>query len=376
MKTLLPILILLAAGGVTVLLVVFKPEAAEAAPERPITSVEVLTVVPESVQLTVRSQGTVLPRTESDLSAEVSGRIIEVADSFRAGGSFRQGDVLVKIDPSDYEAAVAASRAELANAELALAQETALAEQAAADWAALGQGEPSDLTLRKPQLAQAEAAVESARANLKRAERDLARTELAAPFDGRVLSTSADLGQFISAAPATPVARIFATDRAEVRLPVTAREAERLETRDRRRRYITLEKANTPDSPTWTAHFARLEATIDPETRLLYVVAALDAPFKPTAEHPEPLRRGQFVNAVIEGRALSDTFVLPRYALRGSDTVYVATPQDTLETRRVEIAQSDAEQVIISGGLEPGDRIVLSPIAYYVENMPVEVLEE
>lgn len=376
MKTLLPILILLAAGGVTVLLVVFKPEAAEAAPERPITSVEVLTVVPESVQLTVRSQGTVLPRTESDLSAEVSGRIIEVADSFRAGGSFRQGDVLVKIDPSDYEAAVAASRAELANAELALAQETALAEQAAADWAALGQGEPSDLTLRKPQLAQAEAAVESARANLKRAERDLARTELAAPFDGRVLSTSADLGQFISAAPATPVARIFATDRAEVRLPVTAREAERLETRDRRRRYITLEKANTPDSPTWTARFARLEATIDPETRLLYVVAALDAPFKPTAEHPEPLRRGQFVNAVIEGRALSDTFVLPRYALRGSDTVYVATPQDTLETRRVEIAQSDAEQVIISGGLEPGDRIVLSPIAYYVENMPVEVLEE
>lgn len=376
MKVLLPILILLAAGGATALLVVFKPEATEVAVERPIASVKVLTMQPESVQLTVRSQGTVLPRTESDLSAEVSGRIIEVADAFRAGGSFRKGDVLLKIDPADYEAAVAASRAELANAELALAQEAALTEQADADWTALGQGEASDLTLRKPQLAQAKAAIESARANLKRAERDLARTELTTLFDGRVLRTAADLGQYVSAAPATPVARIFATDRAEIRLPVTTREAERLETHDRRQRYITLQKANTPNSPTWTARLARIEATIDPATRLLYVVAALDTPFEPTPEHPEPLRRGQFVTAEIEGRVLSEAYVLPRYALRGSNSVYIVTEANTLETRAVVIAQSDAEQVIVTNGLTPGDRIALSPIAYYVENMPVEVIEE
>lgn len=376
MKVLLPILILLAAGGATALLVVFKPEATEVAAERPIASVEVLTVQPESVQLTVRSQGTVLPRTESDLSAEVSGRIIEVADAFRAGGSFRQGDVLLKIDPADYEAAVAASRAELANAELALAQEAALAEQAAADWTALGQGEASDLTLRKPQLAQAKAAIESARANLKRAERDLARTELTTLFDGRVLRTAADLGQYVSAAPATPVARIFATDRAEIRLPITAREAERLDSNDHDPRSIMLQKANTPNSPTWTARVARIEATIDPDTRLLYVVAALDKPFEPTPKHPEPLRRGQFVTAEIQGRVLDEAYVLPRFALRGSNSVYVVTEANTLETRPVVIAQSDAEQVIITDGLTTGDRIALSPIAYYVENMPVEVIEE
>lgn len=376
MKVLLPILILLAAGGATALLVVFKPEATEVAVERPIASVEVLSVQPESVQLTVRSQGTVLPRTESDLSAEVSGRIIEVADAFRAGGSFRQGDVLLKIDPADYEAAVAASRAELANAELALAQEAALAEQAAADWTALGQGEASDLTLRKPQLAQAKAAIESARANLKRAERDLARTELTTLFDGRVLRTAADLGQYVSAAPATPVARIFATDRAEIRLPITAREAERLDSNDHDPRSIMLQKANTPNSPTWTARVARIEATIDPDTRLLYVVAALDKPFEPTPKHPEPLRRGQFVTAEIQGRVLDEAYVLPRFALRGSNSVYVVTEANTLETRAVVIAQSDAEQVIITDGLTTGDRIALSPIAYYVENMPVEVIEE
>jgi RND family efflux transporter MFP subunit len=376
MKVLLPILFLMAAAAITSVLVIFKPDAAEVSPERPITRVEIIEAQPETVQLTVRSQGTVLPRTESDLSVEVSGRILEVADNFRAGGRIRAGDVLVKIDPANYEAAVAAAAAELANAELALAQEQAQAEQAAADWAALGEGEASDLTLRKPQLAQAKARIESARANLKRAQRDLAQTELKAPFDGRVLSTSADLGQFVSAAPATPVARIYATDRAEVRLPVTTREAELLETNDRRQRFVRLKKDNTPNSPSWVARFARMEATIDPNSRLLYAVAVLDAPFEPNAEHPEPLRRGQFVTAEIEGRTVSDAYRLPSYAMRGSDTVYIVSENNTLETRQVGILQSDTETVIITEGLAPGERVAISPIAYYVENMPVNVMAD
>jgi RND family efflux transporter MFP subunit len=375
MTKILPILILLVAIAITAVLVIFKPDAAEVSPERPITTVEVIEVQPQSVQLTVKSQGTLLPRTESDLSAEVSGRIIEVADNFRAGGRFRQGDVLVKIDPADYEAAVAAAAAELANAELLLAQEQAQAEQAAADWLALGAGEASELTLRKPQLAQAKARIASARANLKRAERDLARTSLSAPFDGKVLSTTADLGQFVSAAPAAPVARIYATDRAEIRLPVTIREAELLEIRDRRQRFVRIQKANTPASPTWTARFVRMEATIDLESRLLYVVAELADPFAANQQNPEPLRRGQFLTAEIEGRSVSDAYVLPSYALRGSDTVYLLTETGTLETRQVTILKSDADQVVIIGGLAPGERVAVSPIAYYVNNMPVEVID-
>jgi multidrug efflux system membrane fusion protein len=375
MKTILPIFFLFIAAGITAILILFKPGVAEVAPERPITSVEILEVQPQTIQLTVTSQGTVLPRTESDLSAEVSGRIIEVADNFRAGGRIQASDVLVKIDPADYEAAVAASAAELANAELTLAQEQAQAEQATADWKALGAGEASDLTLRKPQLAQAKARIESARANLKRAQRDLAQTELKAPFEGRVLSTSTDLGQYVNAAPASPLARIYATDRAEIRLPVTIREAELLETKDKRQRSVRIQKANTPNSPTWTAHFVRMEATIDPNNRLLYVVAELEDPFAPNKKHPEPLRRGQFVTAEIEGRTISDAYVLPSYAMRGSDTVYVATETGTLETRTVSILKSDAKEVIITAGLEPGERVAISPIAYYIENMAVKIVE-
>jgi len=375
MKVILPIFILLVAAGITTVLVMFKPEAAEVTPVRPVTNVEVIEVQPEAVQLSVKSQGTVLPRTESDISVEVSGRIIKVADNFRAGGSFSQGDVLVIIDPADYEAAVANAAAELANAQLTLALEEAQAEQAAADWAALGEGKASELTLRKPQLTQAKARIESARANLKRAQRDLARTELTAPFDGRVLSTSADLGQFVSAAPASPIARIYATDRAEIRLPITTREAELLETKDRRQRFVRLEKANTKNSPVWIARFVRMEATIDPNSRLLYAVAEIENPFAPNSKNPEPLRRGQFITAEIEGRGLSDAYVLPRYALRGSDTVYVVTDADTLETRTVGIIKSDAEEVVITEGLTPGERVAISPVAYYIENMPVEVIE-
>ena len=177
MKLILPIIILLIAGIITAMLVIFKPDAAELTIERPITSIEVIAVRPQSVQLTVSSQGTLLPTIETDLIAEVSGRVIKVSESFRIGNNFRKGDSLIKIDPADYEAAAASARADLADAELALAQEQAQSDQAAVDWQALGDGKPSDLTLRKPQLAQAKARIASAKANLKRAERDLARQQ-------------------------------------------------------------------------------------------------------------------------------------------------------------------------------------------------------
>jgi len=373
MKTLLPILILLAAGGITAALILLKPEAGETAPERPVTRVEVLEVRPEDVTLTLDSQGTVLPRTETALSVEVAGRIIEMADDFRAGGYFREGDLLFRIDPADYKAAASARAAELADAELALEREKALAEQAAADWEAMGEGEASPLTLRKPQLKQAKANVESAQAALAKAERDLERTEVRAPYDGRVLSKSVDLGQYVAANPADPVARIYATGTAEIRLPLTEREAGFIDMRTRELKPVRLYE-NTAAAPLLrTGYLARLEATVDPASRLIYAVAAVDAPFEPKDGQPA-LRRGQFVQAEIRARTVHDAYVLPRHALRGTDTVYVLTDDNRLQTRTVDILKSNDETVILTGGLEPGEQIATSPIAYYVENMPVEVV--
>lgn len=364
MKKLSPILILVGAALIVALLMLLKPKPKEVTPERPPTRIEVLSAQPETLRLKVRSQGTVLPKIESELAVEVGGRIIEMAPNFRAGGSFSEGDVLFRIDPADYEAAAAARAADVATAKLTLAQEEALAEQAAADWEALGEGEPSDLTLRKPQLAQAKALIASAEAALKKAERDLERTEIKAPYDGLVLSKNVDLGQYVVANPGSPAARIYSTGLAEIRLPLTQEDADHIDSLTVGENTATL----TSGTQEWTGSFTRFEATIDPSSRLIYAVAQVEDPFE------QGMRRGLFVEAEIEGREYTDVYVIPRFALRGSSSVYVVTNEMTLVTREVDIVKTDVEQAIISGGLQPGEQVAASPIAFFVENMPVEII--
>lgn len=373
MKVLLPLFVLLSAMFGTALLVLFQPEAEEVAVERPITSVEVITAQPEPVQLKVRSQGTVLPQTEVDLFAEVSGTIIEVAPSFRTGAEFRKGQILLQIDPVDYEAVVAARKADLATARLSLSQEEALAQQASQDWEALGQGEASELTLRKPQLKQAQAAVSSAEAQLAQAERNLERTQIRAPFDGRILTKSADLGQYI-AASANPIARIYAVDHAEVRLPLTEIEASYLDLANDLPARVEFRPTSGAVESTWTGRLDRIEGTIDPQSRLLYAVAVLDANLSERQDEKPGLRRGRFVEAIIAGRTLDSAYSLPRYALRDSDTVYIATTENTLVSRQVDVVKTNEDRVIIQSGIQPGEQIVVSPIAYFVENMPISLI--
>lgn len=370
MKIALPLFVLFIAGLITALFVMFQPEPELVAPDRPVTAVEVLHVQPETVQLHIRSQGTVLPETEIDLYAEVSGQIIEVAENFRTGASFKKGDVLLRIDAIDYEATVAGREAEVATAALNLAREEALSEQASADWKAMGEGDASPLTLRKPQLEQAKAALKSAQALLEQAKQNLAKTELSAPFDGRILSKSVDLGQYLAAAPASTVARIYASDTAEIRLPLSQREISFLNVDTESKSKVALRNTNQIEVPNWTAQLDRIEATIDTSSRLLYAVAIIEDAFS----GENPIRRGQFLEATIEGKTLEAAYSLPRYALRGSNTVYVLTDENRLQTRTVEVIKSDLEQVIIGKGLQPGDRVATSPIAYFVENMPVEVI--
>jgi RND family efflux transporter MFP subunit len=370
MKKILPILVLIVAAGACALLYYIQPEPDIVSPERPVTSIEIITVQPESIQLEVRSQGTVLPQTEIDLYSEVSGQIIEVSKNFRSGAAFKQGDALLKIDPIDYQAALATREAEVANAQLNLAREEALSEQAATDWQALGQGEASPLSLRLPQLAQAKAALKSAQALLEQAQQNLAKTSIRAPFDGRILSKNVDLGQYLSAAPTSPIARIYATHAAEVRLPITDREADFLRIDSDHPTSIALSIPNQDSLQTWSAQLDRLEATIDPSSRLLYAVAILENAF--TGENP--IRRGRFVEARIQGGITENAYSLPRYALRDSDTLYVLTSDNTLVTRTVKVLKSDQDQVVITDGLQAGDQIAISPIAYFVENMPVTVI--
>lgn len=375
MKHFLSVILILAFfSSVIAALYFFQPKPETAAAARLVANIETLVVHAEDIELTVRSQGTVLPQTESDLAIEVSGLVVAIAENFRPGGSFKKGDILLEIDPLDYEVIVASRLADLARAKLALAQEEALAKQARLDWQAISkstnkrESTASPLALRLPQLEVARATVKSANASLEKAKSDLANTKVRAPFDGRVLKKNVDLGQLVSANSMSAAARLYSTKAAEIRLPITERESQfllDLETNDAK---VLL----TYNERTWVGRLARVEATIEPKSRLLYAVAHVDNPFEGSA----PMRRGLFVEAEIQGKTIENAYRIPRYALRESNTVYILTESGTLQTRQVVSVKNDVSSVIIQSGLTTGERIAISPIAYFAENMPVNVINE
>jgi len=380
-QIILPFAILLFGSLAVYAIVNSKPAPEGAEPPPRVAVVEAITVQPEKVRLSVESQGTVRPRVQTRLTAEVGGRVESVSPNFRPGGFIRQGEALVRLDPTDYEAAVANAKANLAQARFNLAQEEALAEQAAADWEDLGRGEATDLALRKPQLEQARSAIQSAEAALTRAERDLERTEVRAPYDGRVTEQSVDVGQFVG--PNTALGVIYGTDVAEVFLPLDTGELSRLElpaNLDQRGvdgPPVRLSATFGAETYHWEGHLARMGAEFDSRSRLLDAVAAVEDPLGGDPAQPSrpALRPGMFVEATIEGREVAGAFAIPRRALREGDTVLVAKPDDTLAQRSVTVIQADTKRAIISEGLEPGDRVIVSPMEYVVDGMNLRVTE-
>ena len=222
LKFLLPVIVL-ALGAFGAKKLIDSRELPQSQPPRiPVPQVATLEARRSEYQVQVPSQGTVIPRTESQLVVEVSGRVTEISPQLISGGFFNEGEMLLRIDPRDYELATAQADLNVAAANRRLAEEQADAEVARKEWERMGRGEPTALTLREPQVAEAKANLISAQAMLERARRDLERTTILAPYSGRVRSKSVDLGQFVNLG--SPVATIYATDFAEVRLPLADEE--------------------------------------------------------------------------------------------------------------------------------------------------------
>lgn len=325
-------------------------------------------VDPKPVTLNVYAQGEVRPRTDINLTAEVAGRIVRTSEAFVAGGAFKKGDLLVKIEDADYRVGVAAAKARMAQSEELLRREEAEAELAKRDYEALGrEGEASDLTLRKPQLAQARAAFDAAKADYNGALLNLQRTELRAPFDGRVRERLAGEGQFIS--PGAAIGRIFSTDVAEVRLPLADGDLAKLgislafnETKQNPGPRASLSATIGGIYHEWPARIARIDGAFDPGTRQVGAIAVVDDPYGAGASSGAPLAAGLFVDAVIVGKDLDRGVVLPRTSLFGRNTVYVIGAEDRINAREVIVLAADKDTITLSGGLETGERVVTSPL--------------
>jgi len=363
-------------GGIALLALMIitapKPEEKNGTPHPPAVQFAVAHARPTTIAINV--QGEARPRYNATLASQVAGRIVWVSPKFAEGGAFAEGETLARVDAADYQLAVVRARSQVAQAEEALAREEAEAELARQDWQALGRGEAPPLAVREPQLAQARAALAAAQASLRSAELDLARTNVRAPFTGRIRERRANVGDYVG--PGSPVAVMFSTDTMEIRVPLTDSDLASL----RVPLGFTASAANPGPAAhvtnvlggrimTWEGRLVRTEASVDPRTRLVYGTVEVREPF--ASRHPTPLAPGMFVSARIEGSGRETLVAAPRSALKRNEFVYVVTPQNTVDVRQVRPAQTTADEVLFREGVADGERVVVSVLTSPREGMAV-----
>ncbi len=370
--------------GITALVLAVMSKNKPEVPKKEVTTtlplVEVIEPTYESVQFSVESHGVVQPRTETTLISEVSGVVQSVSDKFIAGGYFNAGETLLVIDPSDYEVAVEQAKARLVSAQAKYAQEKARAEQAQKEWDLSGRSRSNapSLALREPFLLEAQANVQSAEADLKKAEQKLYRTVIKAPFAGMVKEKRTDIGQFVSMG--TPLGVTFAIDYAEVRLPLTDQELAFIQLPDWNNKDLVnaptvILSANYAGSlRSWPAKLVRMEGVVDQTSRVHYAVARISDPYSVLSTNKNvPLKMGTFVSARIEGIEAQNVMKLPRDVFRNLTQVLVADQKSELHLRDLQVLRSDAKFVYVQTGLTEGDAIVTTAIESPVQGAKVRV---
>ncbi|MBP82950.1 MAG: hypothetical protein CMO61_03780 [Verrucomicrobiales bacterium] len=380
-RILAPVLVITGAVWLAKYFISTKPEPRKMVMPQQITKVEATRLKPETYQVFVKTQGTVRPRTTSVIIPEVSGRVIFVSPSFREGGYFEEGEVLLAIDPVNYETALVIAESSVAQAFRTLEEAKVSSKQAIENWQRVGKTtEPSDLVKKIPQLREAEARLRAAEAELGKAKRDLERTKIKAPFAGRIAEQIVDIGQYVS--PNTQLGRAFATDVMEVRLPLTNTELAFVDLpetyRGESQAKIRREIHKAPEvsiSGTignhlgrWDGKIVRVDSSIDEMSRQLFVIAEVSDPYRyEEADDSPPLKIGMFVDALVKGNDLENVFILPRQAVRIGGEVIVIQGDNTIRRQKVTPIFSEDKRIVIpaeGGGLKAGEVVCLTPLAY------------
>ncbi len=377
LKILLPFLVLAAGvfGAKRLADSAVVPEATKQ--EVIVPRVRSLSASPGTYQVSVPSQGTVVPRLESQLVSEVAGRVVEVSPNLVNGGFFEADEVLLRIDPRDYELALTQAKLDVARAARRQTEALADATVARQEWESMGQGEATPLALHEPQVAEAEASLRAAEALAEGAERNLARTTMKASFAGRVRTKRVDVGQFVTAG--APLATLYAIDVAEIRLPLPDSELAFLELPmglsgrgEERRPSVSLSALFAGSERSWTARIVRTEGEIDATTRMVMAVAEVTDPYRRAQQGTDvPLALGMFVGAQIEGVQLEGVFVLPRTALRDDSQVYIIEAGGRLRFVDAEVVRAERDRVILRADLPAASRFVISPMEIATNGMLV-----
>ena len=379
LRALLPVAVLVA-GWVGYSILSVQPEEAKSPEaEARIIKTRAVDLHVQDFPTTIRTRGVIRAHNEVILTPQVSGKIIRILPEFEDGAFFAEGDVLVEFDPVDFKTAVIVADAQLARAISSYAQEETRANQAKLNWEDLGYDEePTDLVLRKPQLREAEANKDSAKALLDRAKRNLERSKIRAPFDGRVRRRTVGLGQ--SVGPGTSLGTIFAVEFAEIRLPIAARDLAFLtlpEGPEDPPVDVQLRDTLNHDETVWTAQIIRTEGTLDENSLELFAIARVSDPFGRKSQRP-PLRIGQPVVATMSGRVLKDVIVIPRVAVRQLDQIILLDPNElTIQSHRIEAIWSDENHVVVRDPTIPdGALLATTHLIYAPDGSEVEILPD
>ncbi len=377
----LPILILLLGVAGMRLLMLSRQAPPKQPRGNPGVLVEALAVEPRDHAVQVVATGTVQPRQEAAITPQVSGRIQRLASGFQAGGLFRQGELLFEIEAVDYQLAVERAAAALARAEVDQALVEGQARVAREEWFRLHPeaGEPPPLVVQEPQLKNARAAVAAARAGLEQARLDLERTRVKAPFDCRIRSEEAEIGQFVRAG--TPVAQVAGTAAVDILVPLPLEELQ----------WLQVPRAGNggPGSPAqvrlpgqgaegWRGRILRSLGEVDSHSRMARLVVGVDDPYGLRGGAPgrPALEVGMFVEVELGGSTLAGVVPIPRAALREGGMVWTVDDQQRLHLQPVTVTRLEGEQVLVGEGLRSGDRVVLTRISGAAEGLPLRIRAE
>ncbi len=328
--------------------------------------VEVIVLETMTANFEVNSQGNVRPRTETILSAEVSGTITAISPKFVAGGVFQAGEVLMRVDPTNYE--------------VALEQAEALVTQRKIEYDGTKKLQSQGYRAES-EYASAAAALAAAKAERVRANRNLERTYIRVPYEGIVRAKETDLGEFVTMG--TRLGVVFATDYAEIRLPLTDLDLAYVDLPDATEvtasgnaegPAVTLSATQKGQEVEWPARIVRTEGVVDEKSRVTYAVARVSDPYRLHSEGI-PMPVGTFVSAKIQGAVAQNMIRVPRSIVRGTDELILLDTDDKLVIRNVEIARSDSDYVYIESGAEPGERVVVTVLESAINGLQVRTQE-
>jgi RND family efflux transporter MFP subunit len=371
------VLVIIALGGLgMVKLTASRPQLEKRKTTVPAPVVRTIKVEtgPQSVRIT--GEGTVRPLQQINLVPQVGGKVIFVSSSLVNGGEFNKGDTLLRIDPEDYRLAVTLAEAKIKDSESKLrllVEESAAARE---EWYVHRQGgsrtdkKPPPLVTKEPQLAASRAKVEADGADLRKVLLNLERTELNAPFDGRVSQENVDIGQYVL--PGQALAVLYSTDAAEIVLPLEDEDlfwfnVPGFTSGNGSGSNVTVRARVAGQDMSWQGEVVRAEGKLDERTRMINVVVRVK---KPYAGKP-PLVAGLFVTVDIKGRTLSDAAIIPRSALHKGNVVWVVTKDGRLSFKKVDVGRIQGERVLVRSGLKDGERLVITSLKAVTDGMVV-----